>query len=93
MSKENKERHYKLDLVEEFGEEIVVFSNPGYEDAIIGVSHDNRAVYSYDKMIKWLCETDSMTPENAADYISYNSIGALCGDSDLPIVVYDIYDE
>lgn len=30
-------------------EELVVFENPDYDEAIIGVSHDDRVIYDYDK--------------------------------------------
>lgn len=34
--------------------EIVVFRDPDYTTALIGVSEDNRAVYNYNKMIEYL---------------------------------------
>lgn len=33
-------------------EEVIIFDNPSYDDAFIGVTNDNRAVYDYDKMIE-----------------------------------------
>lgn len=85
----NKEE-LKEFLVERGYEEVIVFENPDYADACIGVSSDDRAVYSYDKMIQHLMVTDDMTMEEAIEFIDYNTIRALpyMGDKG-PVVVYD----
>ena len=63
------------DLLVEMGmEDLVVFENPDYDSAIIGVSHDNRVVYSFEKMVECLMEEDGMTDEEAIEFIEYNSI-------------------
>lgn len=50
-----KQRGSYLDIINDFAErnevEIQVFESPSFESALIGVSHDNRAIYSYSKMI------------------------------------------
>ena len=47
------------DKIEELGfEEVIIFKNPDYEDAFIGVSDEGRAVYDYDLMVKCLMEED-----------------------------------
>lgn len=72
-------------------EDLVIFENPDYDTAIIGVSHDDRVVYSYEKMIEYLVVFDGMTEMDAADFISYNTIRSIpYAGSDAPIVVYDI---
>ena len=38
-------------------EDVIVFDNPSYDNALIGVSEDNRAIYDYDKMVVWLAVT------------------------------------
>lgn len=58
-------------------EESIVFENPDYDNAIVGVDEDGRVVYDYNKMVEHLVETDGMTMEEAADFISYNTIRAL----------------
>ena len=58
-------------------EDLVVFENPDYDDAIIGVSHDDRVIYGYDKMIEHLVSKENMSIEEAADFVSYDSIRAL----------------
>lgn len=49
-------------------DDIIVFSKPSYDDALIGVSHDNRAIYDYDLMIEWLIKNENMSIEEAADW-------------------------
>lgn len=72
-------------------EELIVFENPDYDDAIIGVSHDDRVIYDYDKMIEHLMNTEHMSVEDAADFISYDTIRSLSyrGDN-APIVMFGI---
>jgi len=71
-------------------EDVVVFDNPGYDDALIGVSHDNRAIYDMEKMIDWLVEKDGMTEEEALEFIDYNTIRACDYIADSPIVMYKV---
>ena len=67
----------------------VVFTNPDYDDAIVGISHDDRVIYDYDKMIEHLMAYEAMTDEEAADFISYNTIRSIpyVGEN-APIVMY-----
>lgn len=53
-------------------EDVIIFDNPSYDDALIGVTTDNRAVYDYDKMIEWLVTKENMNYEEAADFINWN---------------------
>ena len=52
----------------------IVFANPDYDDAIIGISHDDRVIYDYDLMLEHLIVHKNMTDEEAADFISYNTM-------------------
>lgn len=39
----------------EYGyENVKYFVNYSYDDALIGVSEDNKAIYDFDKMVEWL---------------------------------------
>ena len=78
-------------LLENGYEDIIVFKCESYDDALIGVSHDNRAIYSYEKMVDWLCNRDGMTREEAMEWIDYNTIRAIpyFGEK-APIVMYDL---
>ena len=63
----------------------------GYEDSIV---FDNpRVVYDYIAMIYDLMVSDSMSYEDALDFIEYNTIRSLlyCG-SDAPIVMHRLQD-
>ena len=76
-------------FIEDLGyEEVVVFSNPDYASAFLGVSSNNCAVYSYVGMVQHLMEVDGMEEEEARDFIDYNTLGALGRDGD-PIVLMD----
>ena len=68
----------------------IVFDNPSYDSAIIGVSDDGRVIYDYDMMIQCLMTDDGMSEMEAADFISYNSVRATAYIPDGPIVMYGI---
>lgn len=77
-------------LIEDYDyEDVVIFSNPDYASAFIGVSEDDRAIYDYDKMIEHLMDKDGLTDMEAIEFIDYNTIRALpyFGDR-APIVMY-----
>lgn len=70
----------------------VVFENPSYLKAIIGLSDDGALCYSYEKMIESLMEEDGMDYEGAMEFIDYNTIRALPYASSMgvrPVVVYN----
>lgn len=71
-------------------EDAIVFDNPSYDEAIIGVSDDGRVVYDYDVMIKCLVINKGMTAHEAADFISYNTIRSACYIENGPIVMYPL---
>ena len=72
-------------------EDVIVFDQCSYADALIGVTEDGRAVYDYNKMIAWLVEHDGMTEEEAEEWIAYNTLGALPNaGSRGPIIMYPI---
>lgn len=52
-------------------DDVIIFDNPSYEGALIGISWDNQAIYDYNLMIESLIK-EGMTAEEAADFISYN---------------------
>ena len=53
---------------------IKLLTDFSYDDALIGVTEDSRAIYDYDKMVKW---------------INYNTIRALdYAGSDSPIIMH-----
>lgn len=74
-------------------DDVVYLTDYSYDDALIGVSHDNRAIYDYDLMVQWLMKHEGMTEESAIEWIDYNTIRAIgyFGDG-APIVMYRLED-
>lgn len=70
-------------------EDVIILENYSYDDALIGVTEDNRAVYDYDLMVEWLCREENLSPDEAAEWIEYNTIRALpyFGET-APIIMY-----
>lgn len=62
-----------------------------YDDALIGVSEDGRAIYDYEKMIEWLMDEEGWTDNEAVEWIEYNTIRALpyFGEG-APIIMYPL---
>jgi len=58
-------------------EETIVFENPSYCEAFIGITTDGRAVYDFEKMCGCLMDEDDMTYEDAVEFIEYNTIRAI----------------
>ena len=66
------------DLLCDMGhEEAVVFDNPEYDGAIVGVTDESQVVYDFDAMVKILVERDGMTTEEAIEFIEFNTIRAI----------------
>ena len=58
-------------------EETILFRNPDYSTAIVGVSSDYKVIYDYNKMLDYLNQYEGMEYEDAADFISYDTMRAL----------------
>ena len=74
-------------------EDVKYLTNYSYDDALVGVTSDNRAVYDYEKMIEWLINTEGFTEEEAVEWIDYNTLRAIryFGEN-APIIMYPIVD-
>jgi hypothetical protein len=46
----------------------------GFECAQIGTTHDNIAVYDYDKCVQVFVERESWTAEEAIEWMEYNVV-------------------
>lgn len=76
-------------LFENGYEGMIYFTSPDYDEAFIGVSEDNRAVYDYDLMIESLMKVQNWSYEEAVEWIEYNTIRALpYAGNDGPIVIH-----
>lgn len=84
----------KRELLCEMGhEDAVIFENPDYDSAIIGISDDNRVIYDYDKMLGHLMDVDNMEMLDAMEFIDYNTLKAYSETPELdPIVMYRLLD-
>ena len=87
----NSIEELKLSLVESGHEESIVLDNPNYLTAIVGVDDSGRVIYSYEKMIQFLILTESMSHEDAIEFVDYNTIRAIpyMGEK-APIVIYNL---
>ena len=74
-------------------EDSIIFENPDYDSAIVGISDSGEIIYDFDKMVQHLVEHEDMTKEEAADFICYNSIRSLpyVGEG-APIIMYSLWE-
>ena len=78
-------------LIDNGYENITIFKNPSYNNALIGVSNDNRAIYDYDKMIECLIKEEGFSEIDAMEWIEYNTIRCLSYvGTNSPIVMYPL---
>ena len=72
-------------------EDVLYFVNYSYDDALIGVSEDGRAIYDYYKMVDWLMEEEGWSDIEAIEWIECNTLRAIpyMGDK-APIVMYPL---
>lgn len=67
---------------------------PGWSEfakAIVGVTTDDRLVYSYERITECLMETDEISEEDAIEYIDYNIVGSLNPHiEESPIIIHEI---
>ena len=76
----------------EYGYEDVKFLvNESYDDALIGVSDDGRAIYDFSLMIEWLMTKYGWSDIESIEWIETNTLRALpyMGE-DAPIVMYGL---
>lgn len=72
-------------------EDVVILENYSYDDALVGVTEDGRAVYDFEKMVRWLMETEGLDELEAVEWIEYNTIRALSYEDDsAPIIMYPL---
>ena len=74
-------------------EETIVFENPAFDSAFIGLDTNGRAVYDYDLMVEDLSREDDMTWDDAMEFIEYNTIRALPYMGEMAPIIVHAYDE
>lgn len=80
----------RQDLIDNGHEDVVVFENPDFDGCIIGVTTDNRAVYSLAQMVMWFYEKNNCSAEEALEFIERNTLRALPYAENAPIVLDDL---
>lgn len=70
---------------------IKYLTNYSYDDALIGVTDDGRAIYNYELMVEWLMNEEGWTDNEAVEWIEYNTIRAIpyFGEG-APIIMYPL---
>jgi len=82
---------FNREILIEQGLEDVVLLEPSYlDEAIVGMSHDNRVIYDFDLLAKAYMEHDGMSLDEAIEWIDYNTIRSLPYVSNSPIVMYNV---
>lgn len=76
----------------EYGYEDVKFLvNESYDDALIGVSDDGRAIYDFGLMIEWLMLKYGWSEMESIEWIETNTLRALpYFGSDAPIIMHSL---
>jgi len=70
-------------------DDAVLFDTEAFDGALVGFTQDGRAVYDYEMMVDGLVHDDGMEPEEAADFIGYNTIRAIpYAGPKAPVVVF-----
>ena len=64
-----------------------IFVNPDFDDAIIGITTDDRVVYDYDLMIESLAKKDNMSLDEAQEFIDYNTVRTLPYMPNAPVIM------
>ena len=78
-----------FDVRENLPDGAIVFDSHSYDNSIIGVTFDGRAIYGYELMIQELMEDEGWEELDAIEWIEYNTIRALpYAGKNAPLVVY-----
>lgn len=72
-------------------DDVTYLVNYSYDDALIGVTEDGRAVYDFNKMVEWLMDEEGLTDTEAIEWIEFNTLRALpyMGNR-APIIMYPL---
>lgn len=74
-------------------ESIILFDDPEFADAIVGIDEKDRAVYNFSLMVNQLMQDQSISEEQAIAYINEKTIPSTdeMGDR-APIIMYDLFE-
>lgn len=86
-------RELRNELSNIYGEELIVFDNPEFDKAIVGVTTDNRVVYNYRAMAEYFASVNKCDVVEAMEFIDFNTIRALpYMGGYAPVIMFDIED-
>ena len=90
MINDEYERELEKKLLENGYEGVMFLTDYSYDDALVGVTTDKRAVYNYDAMVEWLVEQEEFEDDiEAMEWIDYNTILAIpYFGSTAPVIYY-----
>lgn len=75
----------------EYHDDVLIFANFEYDDAFVGVTIDNRAVYSFDKMIECIIKEENVSDIEAIEKIEYDIAESLRDiGNNAPIIMYSV---
>lgn len=78
-------------LIEYGYEDVKFLVNESYDDALIGVSDDGRAIYDFSLMIEWLMTKYGWSDMESIEWIETNTLRALpYFGEDAPIIMYGL---
>lgn len=70
----NKERR---EVIAAVSPEAILFENPSFDHSIIGLTSAGAVVYDLEKMIDELANDDSISADEAYEFIDYNTLRSL----------------
>lgn len=85
-----EEQYIEQMLLDAGYEGVTYLTNYSYDDALIGVSEDGRAVYDYNKMIQWLIDKQGFSELDAVEWVDYNTLRALPYMDNAPIIMHPL---
>ena len=68
----------------------ILYRNPDFHTAIIGVTTDYHAVYDYERMVEYLMIHENFTYEESVEWIDYNTLRTYSSEGLMPIVMYPV---
>jgi len=97
FKKSNCKEKTAEEILEENGydpSEIVVLKNESYDSALIGVSNDGRAVYSFDRMVEWYMDKNDCSEDEAVEWIEFNTLRAIpYAGEHAPVVIHEFEEQ
>lgn len=90
----NSEYQTNEEMLEDNGyEDVVIYKNPDYNGALIGVTDNNIAIYDFDKMVESLMREEGWDEFEAIEWIEYNAMRANAYHNNAPIIIYPLNKE